>query len=82
MSVKKNENVLEKQAEEGVSRPNKLSIWFQENNSLLIKVFVFTAIFSLLGHAYAYFNMSIANDKLAEYRNDTFYLHMNAYTTK
>ena len=74
MSVKKNEVVLEKQAEESISRPNKLSIWFQENKSLLIKVFIFTTIFSLLGHAYAYFNMSMTNDKLAEYKTNTFYL--------
>ena len=65
--------VSEECTEEVVSKPNKPVVWLQENKNLLIKVFIITTILGLLGNAFAYFNLDLNSDFLAEYRFD--YLH-------
>lgn len=75
MSVTEEIKVREKQStelvkvsEEVVSRPNKLVAWFEENKSLLIRVFVVTIILGLMGNAFGYFNLNLDNDFLLEYK--------------
>lgn len=75
MPVTEDSKVLEKQSaelithsKEVVSRPNRFVVWFEENKSLLIKVFVVTIILGLMGNAFGYFNLNLDNDFLLEYK--------------
>ncbi|MBQ9792730.1 MAG: glucosyltransferase domain-containing protein [Clostridia bacterium] len=58
---------MEQENIETISKPNKITLWFLENKNLLIKVFLFTFIFGLMAHAFAYFNLNLSHDVLNEY---------------